>query len=314
MDNVILYNVFEDKEVHFGFLCLFLSYKQRIFMNEGVSMSNIKRLCMLPNNEFLSYQPYLELNTKYQSYIPIERNPIRDIVWEVYEVDDFDLEKTIALPDVCADIMTFYTKDNAFGYFMGGSISLQQMRELEFMKDVNSIFGVRLRTGMLGNLFRCDVKDINDSRIAMSDALWNGREIEERMMKADNFIERWEIMSNYLEQRVERNYKINNIVSYSVKKIIESKGCITIKELEEDTGYTGRYLRKLVKEHLGISIKQFCEITKFQWMCNYYRLSEGDVSLSELALQAGYYDQSHMNLSCKKLTGELPKKIITMYA
>ena len=150
---------------------------------------------MLPNNEFLSYQPYLELNNKYQSYMPIQRNPIRDIVWEVYEVDDFDLEKTIALPDVCADIMTFYTKDNAFGYFMGGSISLQQMRELEFMKDVNSIFGVRLRTGMLGNLFRCDVKDINDSRVAMSDALWNGREIEEHMMKADNFVERWEIMS-----------------------------------------------------------------------------------------------------------------------
>lgn len=269
---------------------------------------------MLPNNEFLSYQPYLELNNKYQSYMPIQRNPIRDIVWEVYEVDDFDLEKTIALPDVCADIMTFYTKDNAFGYFMGGSISLQQMRELEFMKDVNSIFGVRLRTGMLGNLFRCDVKDINDSRVAMSDALWNGREIEEHMMKADNFVERWEIMSNYLEQRLEHNYKINNIVSYSVKKVIESKGCITIKELEEDTGYTGRYLRKLVKEHLGISIKQFCEVTKFQWMCNYYRLSDGDISLSELALQAGYYDQSHMNLSCKKLTGELPKKIITMYA
>ena len=67
---------------------------------------------------------------------------------------------------------------------MGGSISLQQMNELDFMKDVKSIFGVRLRTGMLGNLFRCDVKDINNSRIAMSDALWNGREYEKRMAEA----------------------------------------------------------------------------------------------------------------------------------
>ena len=91
---------------------------------------------MLETNEFLSYQPYLELNNNYQSYVPIEHNIIRDIVWEVYEVDDFDLGKTVALPDVCADIMTFYTDDNAYSFFMGGSISLQQMNELDFMKDV----------------------------------------------------------------------------------------------------------------------------------------------------------------------------------
>ena len=281
---------------------------------EGVIMSSIKRLCMLSKNEFSSYQPYLELNNKYQSYTPIEQDMIREIVWEVYEVDDFDLEKTIALPDVCADIMTFYTKDKAYGYFMVGSLSLQQMKELSFMEDVKSIFGVRLRTGMLGNLFRCDVKDVNNARITMSEALWNGREIEEQMMEASDFADRWKVMSSYLEQRIARNYKINNIVSYVVKEIINSQGCITIRELEEKTGYTGRYLRKVVKEYLGISIKQFCEVTKFQWMCNYYKLREGDVSLPDLALQAGYYDQSHMNLSCKKLTGELPKKIINMYA
>ena len=34
-------------------------------------MSSIKRLCMLETNEFLSYQPYLELNNNYQSYVPV---------------------------------------------------------------------------------------------------------------------------------------------------------------------------------------------------------------------------------------------------
>lgn len=285
-----------------------------ILQNEGGIMSDIKRLYMLPQNEFSSYQPYLELNNNYQSYAPFDHNMTKDIVWEVYEVDDFDVEKTIALPDVCADIMTFYTKDKAYGFFMGGSISIQQMNELEFIKDVKSIFGVRLRTGRLGNLFRCDVKDINNSRITMSDALWNGREIEEQMAEAGDFKQRWEIMSSYLEQRAAHNYNTNNIVNFVVKEITSRKGCITIKELEDKTGYTGRYLRKVVKDLLGISIKQFCEVTKFQWMCNYYKLRHGDVTLLDLALQSGYYDQSHMNLSCKKLTGELPKNIINMYS
>ena len=88
---------------------------------------------------------------------------------------------------------------------------------------------MRLRTGMLGNLFRCDVKDINNSRIAMSDALWNGREYEKRMAEADQFMQRWEIMSSYLEQRVAHNYKTNNIVNFVVREIINSQGCIAIK-------------------------------------------------------------------------------------
>lgn len=71
---------------------------------------------MLSQNEFSSYQPYLELNNNYQSYVPVEHKIIKDIVWEVYEVDDFDFEKTIALPDVCADIMTFYTDDKAHSF------------------------------------------------------------------------------------------------------------------------------------------------------------------------------------------------------
>ena len=287
--------------------------ERRIAMKERKPQEKVQQYCRNVREEIEHWKD-INQNGCNDPFWSDGCNIIRDIVWEVYEVDDFDLGKTVALPDVCADIMTFYTDDNAYSFFMGGSISLQQMNELDFMKDVKSIFGVRLRTGMLGNLFRCDVKDINNSRIAMSDALWNGREYEKRMAEADQFMQRWEIMSSYLEQRVAHNYKTNNIVNFVVREIINSQGCIAIKELEDKTGYTGRYLRKMVKDLLGISIKQFCEVIKFQWMCNYYKLRQGDVTLSDLALQSGYYDQSHMNLSCKKLTGELPKKIINMYS
>ena len=65
----------------------------------------------------------------------------------------------------------------------------------------------------------------------MSDALWNGREYEKRMAEADQFMQRWEIMSSYLEQRVAHNYKTNNIVNFVVREIINSQGCMAILEL-----------------------------------------------------------------------------------
>lgn len=262
---------------------------------------------------FTSYQPYLEKNNRYRSYIPSGDDLMKNIVWEVYEVDDFDVNKKIALPDVCADVMTFYTSSNAYSYFMGGSITLQHMNKLDFFDDIRSIFGVRLHTGRIGNLFKYGVKDIGNERIPLSDVLSNGNELTEKIKEASDFTLRWEVFSDYLSSRMHEDYQTNDIVNYVVKAVTESRGRASICDLEDRTGYSGRYLRKIVRDFLGISIKQFSEVTKFQWMCNFYRINNGNVTLPDLALQAGYYDQSHMNLSCRKLTGALPRQIIDMY-
>lgn len=277
-------------------------------------MENIKRLYINSQREFTPYQPYLEHNSNYKSYVLAPDSILSDVVWEVYQVDDFNASKSLALPDLCADIMAFYTEDSVYSYVMSASVTIQQMKELDFLSRVHRIFGIRLRTGVLGNIFQCDIKDVGDSRIALSDALWNGNAFEEKLASTGQFSDWWEIMSDYLIKYILLNRSENNLVLYIVNKVISRQGLISVGELEEKTGYSGRYLRKMIKDSLGISIKQLCEVTQFQWMCNYYKRNSGHIALSELALQAGYYDQSYMNRCCRKLTGMLPKNVVQMYA
>ena len=198
---------------------------------------------MLETNEFLSYQPYLELNNNYQSYVPIEHNIIRDIVWEVYEVDDFDLGKTVALPDVCADIMTFYTDDNAYSFFMGGSISLQQMNELDFMKDVKSIFGVRLRTGMLGNLFRCDGQNI----------------VEDSLTKQIVYMppEAKDIKALINQMIKEFDNKTSKDIPIPIKAGIIEYEFVTIHPFWDGNGRTSRLLANYILKAYGYDLKGF---------------------------------------------------------
>ncbi|OUQ67616.1 hypothetical protein B5E53_08325 [Eubacterium sp. An11] len=277
-------------------------------------MEDIRKLYKNSQKEFAPYQPYLEHNRNYKSYIPATNSLLSNIVWEVYQVDDFDDSKSLALPDLCADIMAFYTEERAYCYIMSASITMQQMKKLDFFSRVKSIFGIRMRTGMLGNIFRCDIKDVGNTQIALADAFWNGKEFEEKLAFADQFSDRWKIISDYLEKQFLLKKDENNIVLYIVDRIISGQGQVSVCELEEQTGYSGRYLRKIMKDNLGISIKQLCEVTQFQWMCNCYKKNKGEILLSDLALQAGYYDQSHMNRCCRKLTGKLPKNVIQMYA
>ncbi|MCC8126617.1 MAG: AraC family transcriptional regulator [Clostridiales bacterium] len=260
-----------------------------------------------------TFQPYLEFNNCYKNFSPEPNNPISKVVWEIYQVDHFDCQKNIALPDVCADIMVFYTDNNIYSYIMTSSDSMQFMNELDFLPDVNCIFGVRLKTGYIGNLFKYAIEDIGNSRIDLANACYYGNDINEKLYHADDFAKRYSIIAEYINQRLNSTYRNNIIVTHIIDEIINHHGTITIKELEHQIGYSGRYLRMLIHDTLGVSIKQFCKLTQFQWMCQCYNSGGEEISLSELALLSGYYDQSHMNQCCKMLTGQLPKNIVHLY-
>lgn len=267
-----------------------------------------------PKGIRISFQPYLEKNTNYISYIPQEKSMYSNYVAEIYQVDQFDKRKNIALPDITADIMLFYTQDNCYSYVMGSSNYIQDMTRLPFFLDINSIFGVRLKTGCPGKLFRYAVQDVGNSQIKLEDALYDGEKITEELTLARSFHDRWEIISQYIRSRIADCSDNDAIADYAIHEILKSHGNITVRELENKTGYSGRYLRSLVGGVVGISIKQFCELARFQWMCNYYQNNIKSTTLPDLAIEAGYYDQSHMNLSCRNLTGKLPREILNLYS
>ena len=261
---------------------------------------------------YIPHQPYLEFNNRYRAFGLAVGDPLYGIVWGVYQVDPFDPGKTVSVPDGCADIMLFYTPEKMHAFFLSGVPCSKSMDELEFLGDVRIIFGVRFRTGALGNLFKCSLPDAGGGIIALKDIIF-GSDLTGRLENARGFEERWGLIRAYLLDRLSKNYEVNVISSYISRSIVESHGQILVKSLEEDTGYSGRYLRRTVNENLGVSIKQLCEITRFQWAYHLYLSSSGRLRLSDLALEAGYYDQSHMNNSCKKLTGYLPRQIMDLY-
>ena len=133
------------------------------------------------------------------------------------------------------------------------------------------------------------------------------------MSEAKTFKERWYIVRNYLEKRLQcENYK-NQLTKYILKTVINNHGSIRIKSLEEKTGYTNRYINKKINESIGVSVKKFCEIVQFHWSYQLFHNENRSISLSELAIESEYYDQSHMNLSYKRLTGNLPSNILNIY-
>lgn len=94
-------------------------------------------------------------------------------------------------------------------------------------------------------------------------------------------------------------------VSEAVLRIKSSFGEIGIKSLAEDLGVSQSSLERGFRSRVGLSPKEYVGLVRFR---NIFRFYNSSSSLTELALEAGYYDQAHFIREFKKKTGFSPKQ------
>lgn len=101
-----------------------------------------------------------------------------------------------------------------------------------------------------------------------------------------------------------------NLGNYLIDEITRRAGNVRIEELGELTGYSVRYVNKVFKENMGISPKMYCKIARFQTILNSLKWEEDEKDLLAIAMNAGYYDQSHMMKDFRKYTNMTPVRYI----
>jgi transcriptional regulator GlxA family with amidase domain len=94
----------------------------------------------------------------------------------------------------------------------------------------------------------------------------------------------------------------------SVDLINRTKGNITVDCLASEACLSRRQFERIFLAYIGISPKQFLKIVRFQ-NAIFINHNSNAKSLTDLALKAGYYDQSHFINEMKELTGYTPKKL-----
>lgn len=87
--------------------------------------------------------------------------------------------------------------------------------------------------------------------------------------------------------------------------IWEKRGQIRVRELEEETTYSTRYLQDVVGRQVGIAPKQMCRQIRFQ---NALRLlnTGQQLNLCRAAQTLGYSDQAHLCREFKQFSGLSP--------
>jgi AraC-like DNA-binding protein len=222
--------------------------------------------------------------------------------------------------DGCCELVFHYSspfdlvnKDETPEPSIAAGIHAQTRKYTRWIVDRNwGIFGCYIYPFAIPRLFGFPATDFTDILTDFRSALGvEGGELEERMLMARDSAERVLILSDFLEMRLTCNRRELPPVFASIHQIIESRGLVDVRRLSSDFCLSHRQFERKFKEFSGFSPKTYSRIIRFQTALKEYGSNK---SLTDIAHQCGYYDQSHFINDFKEFSGYNPKVYFSGHA
>ncbi len=103
---------------------------------------------------------------------------------------------------------------------------------------------------------------------------------------------RLEFLESYLVQRITARLPRHAMVEFALDRFARSAQVATVSEVAKGAGWSERRFSQVFREQVGFSPKLWCRLLRFQRALR--QLHAGvDQPWAELALECGFYDQSH---------------------
>jgi AraC-like DNA-binding protein len=208
------------------------------------------------------------------------------------------------LPDGCADIVVAFDSDT------GGPAAAAvgtMTRPVVFTDTTRvSYVGVRFRPGVAGALFRAPASELTDQRLDLAD-VWPA---VDPLMDAFSTTAETGARMNILTAEIARRLLAAPTlpppaVVAAAASIAASRGRVPIRSLAGQLGVTRQHLARSFAQYVGVSPKMLARIVRARSVVEMAR-DATDLDWVSVALDAGYYDQSHLIADVRELTGLSP--------
>ncbi|HEX5149895.1 MAG TPA: helix-turn-helix transcriptional regulator [Parafilimonas sp.] len=197
-------------------------------------------------------------------------------------------------------------KDNRENALAGSGITGLQdtFRIFKNIPNTGTVLVYFTETG-IAHFTTCPANEFFNQSISL-DNLFDKTEVaqtEEKLANARTDLQRIRIVEQFLlSQWKER--QDDKLVIEAVKLIYQSKGVIKIKELHEKLFISQSPLEKRFRKIVGTSPKKFASIVRFNTVLNNVGVEK---SLTTIAYENNFFDQSHFIKDFKQYTGDTPE-------
>ena len=195
-------------------------------------------------------------------------------------------------------------QDNKLQSSFSTGIHGQSDRYRRFVvKEKFGMFGVCLYPFALNSVFGIPAIEFTNQLPDLELVIGDGNtDITDRMLSACDNHHRLKLITDYLLRRKGRPKQEE--IAFAVQQVIQHRGALDIHALSDQCFRSHRQFERNFKEQTGFTAKKFSRIIRFNSLMREQRNTQ--TSLTEIALDFGYYDQSHFINDFKSFSGYSP--------
>ncbi len=179
----------------------------------------------------------------------------------------------------------------------------KSVRLINYSKDTATIIVLFKEAGATA-FFKEPLHELFEESVSLDNFIQHRKIsiIEEQLAEAQNNNQRIAIIEQFLLS-ILSGLKPDNLISAAIQKIYLTKGIIQIKELANTLYISHDAFEKRFRRTVGTTPKQFSSIIRMKSIISTRPKSQ---TLTNIAFDAGYFDQPHFNKNFKLFTGLTP--------
>ena len=207
------------------------------------------------------------------------------------------------MPDACGTLTLAYDGNNILAEIWGASITSTMLGAEPNKYEVMLL--IQFSPYGLYQITHYNQAEFADKRMSLKDV---DSELYHSLccafMTADDITGLLKICDKILYNRI-KNHIVSDALLSATKIISDNNGQILVGELAKHVGYSERHLNRIFLGQIGMNIKNYTRLIRFNYALSY--IQKSPCFFSALSQQAGYYDQPHFNKDFKSISGLTPQ-------
>jgi AraC-like DNA-binding protein len=172
---------------------------------------------------------------------------------------------------------------------------------------------ISFKKGKAASFFPFPMDEIADS-VVDADLVWGADFglLRERLLGTKDIDRRFRIVEDFLLAEYRSQMKIDPCVSFAIGEMTERPDALNIARMNTKIGYSQKHFTQMFRRAVGVTPKSYLKIMRFQKAVRTID-EEPDLDWGQIALECGFYDQSHFINDFKYFSGFTPEHYASIH-
>ncbi len=243
----------------------------------------------------------------YNEYLPTSGlQTYLDCFWS-YSTDASGIlsDKKPIIPDGCIDIIFDMNQQDSLRSFVVGAMTKP------IISSRTSLVGVRFKPGMAYPFINTPIHELTDLLVDYNEfAGHKADDLSDQLVNLKFTKHRIALLNSVFLKKLSFLNPVEAQMSKALSLIRSAEGHCSVTQISDVAGWSRQHFTRKCLWYTGLTPKFLTQVTRLNKVIRLYK-TEPFYNWSQLSLEGGYYDQSHMINEFKKITGLTPIEFLS---